>query len=79
MCQVPLCFPAHDIDLPPRAVLGHIQRVKAIYPADMRLVTAQKEIACATVAHTTQSLFHKDGEQVSQSTESANTTLTVKK
>lgn len=38
----------HDIDLPPRAVLGHIQRVKDIYPAEVRPVTAQKETPIAS-------------------------------
>lgn len=80
----PICIPVindtvHDIDLPPWAVLGHIQQVKAICPAEMRPVTVQQETACTTAAHTTQSLFHKDSERVTQTKGNVDEMLTIQK
>ncbi|KAL1276336.1 hypothetical protein QQF64_035959 [Cirrhinus molitorella] len=76
-----ICIPVindtvHDIDWPPRAVLGHIQRVKAIYPAEVRPARAPQESACKTTTHTPQSSHCKESN-VTQCTENAETMLTT--
>ncbi|KAL0152983.1 hypothetical protein M9458_051712 [Cirrhinus mrigala] len=78
-----ICIPvindtAHDIDLPPRAVLGHIQQVKAIYPAEVRPARAQQESVCKTTTHTTQSTPLQDSN-ITQSTENAEAMLTTQR
>ncbi|KAM9467441.1 uncharacterized protein Hap1MRO34_014209 [Clarias gariepinus] len=61
---------AHNIDLPPRAFLGHIQRIKAIYPAEVKPVKAMKESVCKINTHTTPSPFFRDSNII-RSTEGA--------
>lgn len=73
-----ICIPVindtvHDIDLPP---LGRIQRVKAVYPAEVRPVTTQRESTCKTTTPTMQSPPLKDSN-VAQSTENPEVTLTT--
>lgn len=66
-----ICIPVHD-DLPLCALLGHIQRVNTIYPAEVRPATCKWE-----TAHTTQSLPLKDSKQVNRFKENAEMMLTT--
>ncbi|KAI5106078.1 hypothetical protein C0J45_3775, partial [Silurus meridionalis] len=77
-----ICIPVyndtvHDIDLPPRAILGYIQRVKDIYPAKVKLMTAQRENACNTTTFTTQDPLLKDSKQAHQCLENAEEVVTT--
>lgn len=80
--QTSLCIPVmndtvHDIDLPPRTVLGHVQRVKAVYPAEVRAAAAPRESASETDIHTTPGLLPKDNKQDTQSSEKVEIMLTT--